>query len=558
VTVRLLVPDIPPKALELIHEKDLFPELAYMFKHALTQDVAYNSLLEQRRCELHHLIGQAIEELYADRLPEQYEVLAYHFAKGQKWIKALDYLLKAADKATRSFANREAIALYDQALKIAEHPELTVDARTLMTIHRSRAGLFLVTSDFEGSRAEGEIVLDLARRTAEQRSEGVALIDLGYTALWMKDFDRALDYAHQAVKVGEKIDDRPLQAGGHYITGAVRAITGSPDRAKKTVDRVLTISRPANEMRYQSFALSLLGHLTNWQGAYAQAAQYLSEGLHIARANNLLAPLFENLFMYGITLVGKGDYDQALSTLKEGMDFCAKVGDEVYYLRMMNTLGWLYIECGDLNRSVDFNRRAADGARQRGDPETIANSGLNLADALLAQNDLAAARETLEGVYRIVRNPATSDWMKWRYSTHLFASYGEVLLASGEIEKAAAFAQRCLQIATRTDSRKYLVKGLRLEGDIAFARRQWDDSEIAYRRALSIAQAIRNPTQLWKTHLALGQYYRRRKQPEQAQQSLRAARDVIDQVLSSLQTPGLRQSLQSYPLVQRVVELNAC
>jgi len=545
------------KALELIHEKDLFPELAYMFKHALTQDVAYNSLLEQRRYELHLLIGLAIEELYADRLTEQYDVLAYHFAKGQKWIKALDYLLKAADKATRSFANREAIALYDQALKIAEHPDVAEDTRTLMVIHRSRAGLFLVTSDFERSRSEGEIVLDLARRTADQRSEGEALTDLGYTALWMHDFDRAHDYGHLAVKVGERIEDNEVQAGGHFIIGDVQLISGRLDQAKKTANRVLAISRPANEMRYQSFALGILGHLKNWQGDYAQALQYLSEGLRIAQANNLLVPLFDNLFMYGVTLVGKGEYDKALSTLEEGMAFCAKVGDEVFYLRMMNTLGWLYFECGDLSRAVDTNRRAAEGARQRSEPETIANSELNLADAFLAQNDLAAARDTLEGVYRIVRNPATSEWMKWRYSTHLFASYGEVLLACGEIDKAAEFAQRCLQIAARTDSRKYLVKGLRLEGDIAFARRQWDDSEAAYRQALSIAQAIHNPTQLWKTQLALGQYYRRRRQPDKAGQSLRAAREVIDQVLSSLQTPSLRQSLKSDPLVQRVCELSA-
>jgi predicted ATPase len=76
------------KAIELIYEKRLFPELAYMFKHALTQDVAYHSLLEQRRQELHRLIGQAIEDLYTDRLAEQYAVMAYHFAKGEAWAKA--------------------------------------------------------------------------------------------------------------------------------------------------------------------------------------------------------------------------------------------------------------------------------------------------------------------------------------------------------------------------------------------------------------------------------------------------------------------------------------
>ena len=88
-----------------------------MFKHALTQDVAYASLLVQRRRELHGLIGLAIEELYADRLPEHYEMLAHHFSRAEDWERALDYLLKAAEKATQAFGLRQALELYAEALE---------------------------------------------------------------------------------------------------------------------------------------------------------------------------------------------------------------------------------------------------------------------------------------------------------------------------------------------------------------------------------------------------------------------------------------------------------
>ena len=74
-------------ALELIVERRRFPELAYAFKHALTQDVAYASLLVQRRKELRGRIGQAIEELYADRLAEHHEVLAHHFSHAEDWAR---------------------------------------------------------------------------------------------------------------------------------------------------------------------------------------------------------------------------------------------------------------------------------------------------------------------------------------------------------------------------------------------------------------------------------------------------------------------------------------
>ena len=82
------------KTLELIYQEAYFPELSYMFKHALTQDVAYRTLLRERRKTLHRLIGEAIEELYAGRLLEQVEMLAHHYYEGEAWDKALTYLIR--------------------------------------------------------------------------------------------------------------------------------------------------------------------------------------------------------------------------------------------------------------------------------------------------------------------------------------------------------------------------------------------------------------------------------------------------------------------------------
>jgi class 3 adenylate cyclase/pimeloyl-ACP methyl ester carboxylesterase len=106
------------RAVELIYEKARSPELEYMFKHALTHDVAYETLLRQKRRELHRRTGQVIEELYADRLPEFYETLAFHFTRGESWEKAVDYLLKSALKARASFDYPEGSRLCIQAIEI--------------------------------------------------------------------------------------------------------------------------------------------------------------------------------------------------------------------------------------------------------------------------------------------------------------------------------------------------------------------------------------------------------------------------------------------------------
>src|SRR5215471_13575399 len=200
------------KALELIYERSLFPELAYMFKHALIQDVTYNSLLTRRRQELHHLIGLAIEELYADRLTEQYEMLAYHFTKAEIWDKALDYLLKAAEKAAKAFATREALALYDQAEEAVRQRDNETLAQTLMGIHQARADLYLLVSDFARARTEGECALVLARQTGDQVSEGAALASMGMASLLGHKFDQALVDARQAITVAEAVGAQSVLA----------------------------------------------------------------------------------------------------------------------------------------------------------------------------------------------------------------------------------------------------------------------------------------------------------------------------------------------------------
>src|SRR4029453_1802073 len=96
------------QAAEFLYEANLFPELEYTFKHALTHDVAYESLLHERRRVLHARIVAAIETLYADRLTSQVERLAYHAFRGEVWDKAIAYFRQAGTKAATHSSYREA------------------------------------------------------------------------------------------------------------------------------------------------------------------------------------------------------------------------------------------------------------------------------------------------------------------------------------------------------------------------------------------------------------------------------------------------------------------
>ena len=136
-----------------------------------------------------------------------------------------------------------------------------------------------------------------------------------------------------------------------------------------------------------------------------------------------------------------------------------------------------------------------------GDPEIIRNAEINLGDDYLLLDDLEQAQRYLEKVYRDTqqRGKWGEEWMKWRYAQHLYHSLGELRLTKGDAAQALECADECLKLAEPTMSRKNLVKGWRLQGQALLAQGQGEQAEAALSRALTIAQEIGNPPQLWKT-----------------------------------------------------------
>src|SRR3989475_1614620 len=150
------------KALEIIYEQGLLPEPAYIFKHAVIQDVAYQSLLVQRRKELHQAVGYAIEELYPDRLADHYAELAHHFVQGEEWQKALEYSVLAGDRAAHAFATTEAHKPYARALEAAG--KLTPDPGILASLHVQDAVVLVALTEYEAAVAGYQPALEVSRQ----------------------------------------------------------------------------------------------------------------------------------------------------------------------------------------------------------------------------------------------------------------------------------------------------------------------------------------------------------------------------------------------------------
>ncbi|HKO22176.1 MAG TPA: adenylate/guanylate cyclase domain-containing protein, partial [Candidatus Eisenbacteria bacterium] len=496
-------------ALELILERRLYPELAYMFKHALTQDVAYESLLVQRRRELHALVGHAIEELYADRLPEHYEVLAHHFFKAEDWTRALTYLLKAAEKATLAFGMRQALTHYDHALVAVDRLQDRVPAATVIAILRARADLYFGLGDFVRSREAAERLVALARRVGDRAAEAAGLVQVANGFQWAEDFPAAHERLREAIEIAEALDAQGPLAAALYGRGYLHALNGRIDTAEVELSRALLIGRATGDAARVSMTLHVMALNRSWQGHYAESVKLAEEGVALAREHRLAIPLGRCLWNIGLASHEMGQHDRALEALGEGLALAERIGDEALIPRFLNTLGFLRLQCGDFGVGIELSERAYEitGRSSRVGHGTGAERRAfirnNEADAFMARGDLASAAQALDESFHTVQHPPPSQWMTWRYTTHCYASLGQLALLRGDADRARRFAEQALEAATVPESRKYQAWAWRLKGESATARRAWGEAEEALRRALAIALGIAQPHQTWLGHLGL-------------------------------------------------------
>jgi tetratricopeptide (TPR) repeat protein len=256
-----------------------------------------------------------------------------------------------------------------------------------------------------------------------------------------------------------------------------------------------------------------------------------------------------------------GEYDRALTELAEGLTLAEKIGDDAFIPRYLNTIGWVRIGCGDFadgitlsERSYEITRRSARAGHGTG-AERAAFIRNNEGDAFMAQGDFVAAAHALGESLHTVQHPPSSRWMTWRYSTHCYASLGQLALLRGDPDGARRFADQSLEIATPTASRMFESWAWRIKGECATLRHAWDEADDALRRALVIAETTAQPRQIWLTELARGRLGAALGRRDEARERYRAALGIVHRLRGQTQEPGLRAGLERAPLIRELEAL---
>ncbi|HVN83547.1 MAG TPA: sigma 54-interacting transcriptional regulator [Candidatus Binatia bacterium] len=528
------------RGLELIYEKALHPELAYMFKHALTHDVAYESVLRDRRTALHRMIGSAIEELYADRLAEHYETLALHFSRGQDWERALHYHELSAEKAAETHANRAAADHCRQALAIADRLGNAVPDETRRRLNERLGRACFYLSEYAASGAAYE---EAAARSADPDHHALHLAAAGFSHVWAHRYESSRRCIDTALAFARDHDVASGEAMALAVHGFYRGVHDADleDYGRHLQAALDTCARRPHP-GVDAFARFQLTMVAEWTGAYQEAVSRGTQALALGRELRLPEVIVFSTWFLGKARCCLGEYGAAIAMLEEAFHACDRIGDRAWKSRLLNTLGWCFAEIGDVERARLYNERAAVLAREIGDPEILSNADINLSANHLALGHVDRALGYLEPIEDALARPG-DPWMRWRYQLHALHTRGEIELVRRQPDQALVRADDELRGARQHHAPKLAARALTLRAAALLALDRRDEVDVALREALTIAAQIGHRSAEVRVHRLLAESARRRGDATAATAHAAQARTVGAQLASSLANDELRKHL---------------
>jgi tetratricopeptide (TPR) repeat protein len=198
---------------EFLYERGIYPQSSYIFIHALTQEVAYNSLLSKRRKGIHAAIGKAIESLHAQRMDEFYEILAYHYSKSDNFEKAYHYLKLSGNKSTRNYSNWEAFRFYKEALEVLNQlPDSQDNKRKQIEVILLMNGPMMFLTYPEDSLRILEEGVRLCKKLSDKKSLATIYSLLGIYYMHRGKPLEAIKYSEVGFEEPRKLQDLELMA----------------------------------------------------------------------------------------------------------------------------------------------------------------------------------------------------------------------------------------------------------------------------------------------------------------------------------------------------------
>jgi len=547
---------------ELLYERGIYPQSTYIFKHALTQEVVYDSILTRRKKTLHGEIGNAIEELYKENIVEHYGVLAEHYITSENYEKGADYSIKAGDRTAEVFAWHAARSHYENALEILEEKDLEKRAEVLKKL----APVTLYDLDVDASLSYAESALELYEKLGDKRNElniRMIISQMYIGGHWdgAKE-DKALEHLKRMAAIVEEEPDSPEKGLIYQRTSHLYLHRGQPattlDWAQRAVDLFARLGVPMgtslgtaltytgridegiayNEKNWSPvlkasnpLIISILGHELSLTLALVRNVPKAREwGERVLREVTKAGPMFEGFLRRPLTLIYA--LSGEVSKAEEACQAVKRIESKMLlgcYFEDTACIGFHYLRQGEWDGAREYLEWAIPIHQERNNVAAIGACSFTLGSLDLEQSNCPSAEKLLLRSLDICRKGGNVIFELW-----VLPVICELYLKMGQPEKAAGYVERGFELL-KPDQNWYGLPGpiYVAKGMLATEKQDWKIAAEFFEKAIHVNREYQLPWDEAKTFYELGVMFLARDHAgdqESARENLDRALEIFQRV----------------------------
>jgi len=515
---------------DMIRERAWLPELEYIFKHELTREAAYNSLLKKTRRAVHRKAAQALERLFPDRLEQQLGLLAHHWERAEDTRKAREYLLRAGDQARLAYAHQEAIDFYQRARRVLEHADGGSHEQWL-ALEEGLGDVYAVLAEHDVALAYYERARGLLAGDSDS-PERLAALCRKTAMLHERKGEYAAAFQWLEQGLGALQGGLTLETARIRLAGAgVHSRQGQHCQALQWCQSGMEIARDLGGRKELAHATYLLGTIHGHLGDGAQEIACARDSLTLYEEIGDLVGQANALNNLGIACKESGDWAAAVGHFQRALELEQQLGNVHGVAKLTNNLGNVQLQRGQLDAAAHAYQESLDLWERTEFPVGVALSQSNLGKVCAERGQWQQALEYLERSQRGFQAIQSNHFLP-----EVYRRMAAVRLGLGQLDKARDAAERSVALAH--DLGMELEKGisLRVMGEVRLALGELEQAHQALTASLDIVQAQGNRFRTGETLWQLGRLYRGMARAgdgsaaEQARAAFDRARAIFEQL----------------------------
>lgn len=453
----------------------------FTFSHDLIEEVVYKKIKGLKKRSLHKKVAKNIEDIYENEIEEWYSNLGRHYERGDEFLKASDYYVKAGEKAESIFANEDAVEMYEKALdaieKIEENKTKKID------VMKKIARAYSLRGEFKKSR---EFLNKVLQITEDEKEEQEMYSKIAKTYHQQGDWDKSLEYVDKGLSVydEENIETCELLS----LKSFSYQKKGDYEKARDICEKEKKVAEKVGGDEELSQVYHDLGATLMRTGELEESVSNLKKAMKIREKSDDLLNLYKSMNNIAIVYMNKGDYQKSKEYFEKSLEIARKHNFNSEMGGILNNTAYLYSLIGKLDEAIELHKESAEWSEKTEDMETKALSMGNLGNVYLKKGEMNKARKYIEKAVEMMRELGYSYGLLVDLQ-HL----GHLNKKEGKMDEALEAFKESLEVAQRTGIKRRECMSLNRLGDLHMTLGDFEEAKRYFTKAEKLAEEIGTP-----------------------------------------------------------------